>query len=98
MLKKNRSEMSIAVIVAAVLALVIIVVAVAMLTGKFEFFSSWAGSAITCEGTCSDIGALDFVLTSKTICETTFTKHKIIPGKFSDVAEGNVCCCVWKKQ
>lgn len=105
MFKKRAQGLSITVIIAAVIGLIIIVVVVMMLTGKLGAFGrgtdeSVAGSAQGFFSACKDACKL-FTKEKSSADETEAgckainpTLHpQVVPGSYSDVPAGKVCCC-----
>ena len=64
-----------------------------MLTGKLGSFSKGIKETVTCEDTCKTVGYdFGFHLTEEG-CNILVANTKIIPGTYSEVDEGEVCCC-----
>ena len=96
--QKKRSELSIGVVVAAVIALIILVVVVAILTGRLNIYSSGVNELTTCKNTCKNIGADNHLTPLDGSCNSDISNRRnVIPGTFSDVDKGQVCCCGWRK-
>ena len=94
--KNNKSQLSITMIITAIIGLIILVAIILMLTGKLGAFGEGVESVVSCENNCKSIGWEKSSTIVKTDCTSTAThKKKIISGKYSDIPEGatNVCCC-----
>src|SRR3989338_3986971 len=101
----NKAEVSIALIVAVVIGLIIIVVIVAMISGKLGAFGkgteqSVGDSAQKIFNICSD--ACKLFAKEKSTSDQTAAECKaivstlhpqVVPGSYSDVPSGKVCCC-----
>jgi len=93
---KKRAQGTFTVIVAAVIGLIIIVVVVMMLTGKLGAFGAGVEAAVSCENACKatghDLSGVGTGVLTESGCNL-LQKSTILPGKFGDIPEGNVCCC-----
>src|SRR3989338_10892417 len=87
----KRSELSISIIVAAVIGLIILVVIIAILTGRFNVYSSGVEELTTCKSTCDTLGMKSTTSFNKADCKggTFGADRQILPGKFSDVTDPN---------
>ena len=69
-----------------------------MITGKFKIFSSGAESVLTCEFKCESIEKKATVIQyDKDECREELSatlESQYLPGTYSDIDEGNVCCCI----
>lgn len=102
----RKAEVSIALIVAAVIGLILIVVIVAMISGKLGAFGkgtddSAASSAQsffnTCVDACKIVGKVKSAgdETSDS-CKSSIVSSlhpQVLPGSYDDVPSGKVCCC-----
>ena len=94
--KRKAQGLSITTIIVAVIGLIILVVIIAILTGRMGIFSAGLESAASCENACKALGLVKSPFDTKTTCKSTAEiKYQQMPGKYSDVPEGedNVCCC-----
>ena len=96
LINKKAQGLSITTIIVAVIGLIILVVIIMMITGKLGAFGEGLGRAMSCENVCNGIGmgktGYDY---DKEGCLglPPNNKPKILPGKYSDVSDGEVCCC-----
>ena len=96
--RKRKSQLSITMIITAIIGLIILVVIVLMLTGKLGAFGEGTSRASGCETICKTIGMDDLIITdqTETWCKgatMSGKKYKYMPGTYSDVDEDKVCCC-----
>ena len=95
---RNRRAMglSITTIIVAIIGLLILVVLIGILTGRINIYQSGVKELTTCENTCKNIGYDNAVVSfTEAVCNSDlFAPSQVIPGKYSDVSSGNVCCCL----
>ena len=97
-LNKRAFELSTATIVVAVIALIVLVVLIAIFTGRLNIYSSGVNELTTCKNTCKNIGADNHLTPLDRSCNSDISNRRdVIPGTFSDVGKGRVCCCGWRK-
>ena len=99
MLKNKKSmELSVTVIIAAVIGLIVLVVLIGIFTGRLNIYSSGVNELTTCKNTCKNIGADNHLTPLDRSCNSDISNRRdVIPGTFSDVGKGRVCCCGWRK-
>ena len=97
MFNKRAQGLSITTIIVAVIGLIILVVIIVMITGKLGAFGRGLESVSSCENTCKAVGGDRGRELSSASCVDNpgVSVRKIIPGTFSDVDTGKVCCCIW---
>ncbi len=93
MLKNRKSQLSITMIITAIIGLIILVAIILMLTGKLGAFGEGTSEASGCETVCKAIGKVKHTTDQATAaaCKDT-AKGQYIFGDYSDVSTG-VCCC-----
>ena len=84
-MNKKAQGLSINVIIIVAIALIVLVVLIAIFTGRLGGFVGGIDRTTTCDSSCSSIGKSG---TSETTCTGT-----TLPGTYSDVGEGKICCC-----
>ena len=87
---KKSQQMSIGIIIAAVIGLLIIVIVIAMLSGKLGDFSKNVRESGSCLNACSALGKTGFVDESKSDCDS---RPGTYVGKNLEGALTNGCCC-----
>tara|TARA_Y100000310_G_C20627080_1_gene786528 strand:- start:519 stop:809 length:291 start_codon:yes stop_codon:yes gene_type:complete len=92
MLNNKKSQgMSIRVIIIAVIGLILAVIVVGLFTGKIDWYSSGAEEITTCDNSCKNIGYVRGISEGQEVCKTN--GGSAIPGKYSGIGDGKVCCC-----
>jgi len=92
MLKNRKSQLSITMIITAIIGLIILVVIVLMLTGNLGAFGEGTSEASGCETVCKAIGKVKHTTDQANAAECKTAKGQYIFGDYSDVSSG-VCCC-----
>jgi len=92
---KNAQGMSITVIIVAIIGFMVLIAVIMIFSGKFDDFRSGIGKAVTCEDACKVIGfEVSSSFPSAQNCKGPNERNKVIPGKYSDIPEDRVCCCL----
>ena len=91
MLKNRKSQLSITMIITAIIGLIILVVIVLMLTGNLGAFGAGVSEAGSCANTCNGLGSTSpFQNYAKDRCKGPL---KYLGTGFDDAPNG--CCCVF---
>jgi len=90
-MRKKSQSISINTIIVAAIALAVLVVLFIIFTGRFKIFSEGVSSTASCTTTCNSLGKSKYTLTESSCREAT--GYTYVPGKYTDVPEGHVCCC-----
>jgi len=88
--KNKKSEMSIGLIVAAVIGLIILVVVVVMVGGKLGSFGKGANEGATCQNACVAMGKTAGKDTDEATCKLPSPPGTFLPEKFGNIFG---CCC-----
>jgi len=94
-MNKKSQGLSINVIIIVAIALIVLVVLVAVFTGRVGTFTKGVDSTATCANSCASFGmSKGSDTTDRGACTSQDGGHaKAVPGTYSDVAVGSVCCC-----
>ncbi|MCH8004189.1 MAG: hypothetical protein IH934_06185 [Nanoarchaeota archaeon] len=89
-MNKKSQGLSINVIIIVAIALIVLVVLIAIFTGRLGGFSKGVDTAQSCSSTCTATGLTKESAKNVIACAGI---GKYFPGKYGDVADGEVCCC-----
>ena len=87
-MNKKSQGLSINVIIIVAIALIVLVVLIAVFTGRMGEFIKGIMGTTDCNKGCEAIGKI-----GSDELEGTCTDGEILPGSYSDVKDGEVCCC-----
>ena len=100
--KRNAQGLSITTIIIAVIGLIVIIVLITIFTGRIGGFGKGLDTSLKDVKTCSSlcgINGMDKTTSEKAsavACSASSSPEietRTIPGTFTDVSDGNVCCC-----
>ena len=93
MLKNRKSQLSITMIITAIIGLIILVVIVLMLTGNLGAFGAGVSEAGSCANTCNGLGSPAIPPFQNAVKESCKGPLKYLGTGFDDAPNG--CCCVF---
>ena len=86
---KKSQSISINTIIIAAIALAVLIVLFVIFTGRFKIFSEGVGETSSCANSCKSLSMSSSTAINRDSCSGTY-----MPGKYGDVSEGSVCCCI----
>ncbi len=92
MRQKKAQGLSINTIIIAALGLAVLVILFAVFTGRIGLFNKGVNELETCSQKCATLGT-SYLSSQMDARACTSNNGNYIIGKYSDVAEGTVCCC-----
>ncbi len=90
-MSKKGQSISINTIIIAAIALAVLVVLFVIFTGRIGIFSKGVSETASCENSCKGLGLSLGSMSTKDGC--TIAGRPYIAGTYSDVSQGEVCCC-----
>ena len=98
-MNKKSQSISINTIIIAAIALAVLVVLFIVFTGRFKIFSEGVSKTTGCETACKSFGKIKYSGgdVRRETCEgpqASISGGIAVPGRYDDVTEGFVCCCV----
>ena len=92
-MNKKGQSISINTIIIAVLALGVLVVLFYIFTGRIGTFSEGVSKTASCENSCKSLNMNKDDSSTDKACTSP---NAYVPGTYSDVGQGRVCCCTPK--